>query len=160
MSQGGAVVDVMQLPPQDLAKLRQSLTEDVQTITTNYGNLKLAHSKYGQALEALQDLTPANKDKRIMVPLTSSMYIPGTLSNINSVLVDVGTGYFVEKPIDDAKTFVTGKMTMIEGNLAKVAGAMSGKRRDLDAVSSILQAKLQAQHQQQMAAMQKVDQMQ
>jgi prefoldin alpha subunit len=87
----------MQLPPADLAKLRQSLTEDVQTITQNYGNLKLAHSKYGQALEALQDITPENKDKRIMVPLTSSMYIPGTLANIESVLVDVGTGYFVEK---------------------------------------------------------------
>ena len=35
-----AVVDVMQLPPADLAKLRTSLTEDVQTITQNYGNLK------------------------------------------------------------------------------------------------------------------------
>ncbi len=51
----------MQLPPADLAKLRTSLTEDVQTITQNYGNLKLAHSKYGQALEALTDITPENK---------------------------------------------------------------------------------------------------
>jgi hypothetical protein len=51
-------------------------------------------------------------------------------------------------------------MEMIQGNLSKVAGAMSGKRRDLDAVSSILQAKLQAQHQAQMAAMQKVESMQ
>lgn len=36
-----AVVDVMQLPVADLQKLRQSLTEDVQTITQNYGNLKV-----------------------------------------------------------------------------------------------------------------------
>ncbi len=95
-----------------------------------------------------------------MVPLTSSMYIPGVLSNISSVLVDVGTGYFVEKEISDAKNFIKGKMEMIEGNLTKVAGAMSGKRRDLDAVSNILQAKLQAQYQQQQSALQKVDQLQ
>jgi hypothetical protein len=62
--------------------------------------------------------------------------------------------------IPDARVFVSGKMEMIQGNLSKVAGAMSGKRRDLDAVSSILQAKLQAQHQAQMAAMQKVESMQ
>lgn len=49
---------------------------------------------------------------------------------------------------------------MIQGNLAKVAGALSGKRRDLDAVSSILQAKLQQQYQQQMQSMQKIDTLQ
>ena len=41
-----AVVDVMQLPVADLQKLRQSLTEDVQTITQNYGNLKVRSSKH------------------------------------------------------------------------------------------------------------------
>jgi prefoldin alpha subunit len=102
-----AVVDVTQLPPADLQKLRTSLTEDVQTITQNYGNLKMAHSKYGQALEALSDITPENKDKRIMVPLTSSLYVPGQLSNIETVLVEVGTGYYVEKQIPDARTFIT-----------------------------------------------------
>ena len=160
MSAQGAVVDVMQLPPADLQKLRTSLTEDVQTITQNYGNLKMAHSKYGQALEALTDITPENKDKRIMVPLTSSLYVPGQLSNIETVLVEVGTGYYVEKQIPDAKTFIQSKIEMIQGNLAKVAGALSGKRRDLDAVSSILQQKLQAQYQQQSAALSKIDTLQ
>ena len=51
-------------------------------------------------------------------------------------------------------------MDMVAGNLSKVAGAMSGKRRDLDAVSNILQAKLQAQYQQQQASMQKIDNLQ
>jgi prefoldin alpha subunit len=160
MSAQGAVVDVMQLPPADLQKLRTSLTEDVQTITSNYGNLKLAHSKYAQALDALVDITPENQDKRIMVPLTSSLYVPGQLSNIQTVLVDVGTGYFVEKDIASARVFINGKMELIQGNLQKVAGALSGKRRDLDAVSSILQQKLQIQYQQQAQAMQKIDTLQ
>lgn len=29
------------------------------------------------------------------------MYVPGTLSNVNNVLIDVGTGYFVEKVINE-----------------------------------------------------------
>jgi prefoldin alpha subunit len=41
-----------------------------------------------------------------MVPLTSSLYVPGHLSNISTVLVDVGTGFYVEKQIPDARIFI------------------------------------------------------
>jgi prefoldin alpha subunit len=35
--------------------------------------------------------------RSILVPLTSSLYVPGTLKNAGKVLVDVGTGYYIEK---------------------------------------------------------------
>lgn len=36
-------------------------------------------------------------DKPILVPLTTSLYVPGTLAETNNVIVDVGTGFYVEK---------------------------------------------------------------
>lgn len=36
-------------------------------------------------------------DKKILIPLTSSLYVPGRLVDVENVIVDVGTGYFVEK---------------------------------------------------------------
>lgn len=33
----------------------------------------------------------------ILVPLTPSLYVPGTLASTETVLVDVGTGFYVEK---------------------------------------------------------------
>lgn len=32
----------------------------------------------------------------MLVPLTASLYASGTLANTDNVLVDVGTGYFIE----------------------------------------------------------------
>ncbi len=32
----------------------------------------------------------------MLVPLTQSLYVPGELADTNHVLVDIGTGYFVE----------------------------------------------------------------
>lgn len=32
----------------------------------------------------------------MLVPLTASLYVPGTLDDSDKVLVDVGTGYFIE----------------------------------------------------------------
>ena len=31
------------------------------------------------------------------MPLTSSLYVPGTLADTENVIVDVGTGFYVEK---------------------------------------------------------------
>jgi hypothetical protein len=37
------------------------------------------------------------RDKTILVPLTSSLYVPGKLQGVENVIVDVGTGYYVQK---------------------------------------------------------------
>jgi len=137
-------VDITGLPAGELQKLRESLSEDVQLITNNFGNLKVAQARYTQALEAVTQLSDATGDKTIMVPLTGSLYIPGKLNNVKSVMVDIGTGYFVEKQIPDAKSFINSKLAMLTDNIDKVGIALSGKRRDLEAVTVVLQAKMQA----------------
>ena len=177
-------MDITGLPAGDLSKLRESLSQDVQLITNNFGNLKVAQARYAQALEALADLTPSNLNTTCMVPLTGSLYIPGKLSNVKTVLVDigtphphttpsqrhpvlstlsrlccvltrwcwcwcgvwcgVGTGYFVEKSVSDARVFLQGKLVMLSDNIDKVGMALSAKRRDLEAVTVVLQAKVQA----------------
>lgn len=54
-------IDISTLSAQDLNKLRTSLTEDVQLITNNYGNLKVAQNRYMQAMDALSDIKEENK---------------------------------------------------------------------------------------------------
>ena len=39
----------------------------------------------------------SEKKDQILVPLTSSLYVKGKLEDREKVLVDVGTGFFVEK---------------------------------------------------------------
>ena len=83
-------MDITGLPAGELQKLRQSLSEDVQLITNNFGNLKVAQARYTQAMEAVTQLSDASEDAAIMVPLTGSLYIPGKLNNVKSVMVDIG----------------------------------------------------------------------
>jgi prefoldin alpha subunit len=56
-------------------------------------------SNYQQPLTAvvLDPLTPESEDKSILVPLTNSLYVKGQLADPDRVLVDVGTGFYVEK---------------------------------------------------------------
>ena len=35
--------------------------------------------------------------KPLLVPLTTSLYVPGSLADAENIMVDVGTGFYVEK---------------------------------------------------------------
>ena len=63
---------------------------DVISISISISNL--IFFRFQDSGDSLGKLTPENKDKEILVPLTGSMYVPGQLSNAEKVLVDVGTG--------------------------------------------------------------------
>ena len=38
----------------------------------------------------------------MLVPVTDSMFVPGTLSSSTEVLIDIGTGYYLKKTIPGA----------------------------------------------------------
>jgi len=136
------MVELAALSLDQLQQLRQSIGEELQVITNNFGNLKLAHSRYVQALEAVSDIKPESQGKTVMVPLTSSLYVPGTLEDVDKVLVDIGTGYFAEKPISGAKIYIQSKLDFLSKSMEKIGVAIVNKKRDLDAVTVLLQTKM------------------
>ena len=110
-------IDLTKLNLMQLTQFKNQLDQDLTFYQESLQNLKHAQSKWVSKLvvflgkkydvisisnliffrfqdsgDSLGKLTPENKDKEILVPLTGSMYVPGQLSNAEKVLVDVGTG--------------------------------------------------------------------
>lgn len=86
-------------------------------------------------------------DNPLLVPLTTSLYVPAKLSasRSNTVLVDVGTGFFVEKSCADATRFYKGKVDELTRNLADIEKAVAGKNDNLRVVEDVLREKVLAQ---------------
>ena len=59
-------------------------------------------------------------NKEIMVPLTSSLYVPGVMESTN-VLVEAGAGYFIEKEAVQASEYCERKSKQLEESSKKVA---------------------------------------
>ena len=70
-------------------------------------------------------------DKPILVPLTSSLYVPGTLADTEHVIVDVGTGFYVEKSTKDADVFYNGKIEELGKNIKDLENITNGKANNL-----------------------------
>lgn len=137
-------VDLNELSTEQLQQLRQSLTEEVQVLTNNMSNLRAALQRYSISNNSLNVFNDKNNNNDILVPLTSSMYVPGKLNNIKNVIVDIGTGYYIEKNIDNAKKYFSDKMQYLNESIDSVASIALNKRRDLDTVTLVLQTKLSA----------------
>lgn len=73
------------------------MEQELQHLTASYGQLKAAQARFRTCIEAIDTVQPESNTKEILVPLTSSLYVPGKLADTKKVLVDVGTGYYVER---------------------------------------------------------------
>lgn len=51
----------------------------------------------------------------MLVPLTTSLYVPGTIADTDKVIVDVGTGFFVEK-VGDRNPHLTPNFVVVESS--------------------------------------------
>lgn len=90
----------------------------------------------------------------MLVPLTNSLYVPGRIESVEGLLVDVGTGYFIEKSSAQAQEFLSRKIQMIAAKVQDLERVAAAQREQLDTVVSVMTTKsriLQAQAQQQQA---------
>jgi prefoldin alpha subunit len=90
-------INLNELPIQQLQAVRQQLDEEIQVLTRSFAKLRQAQMKFGESIEALRSINSSSENKSLLVPLTNSLYVSGELENSNTVIVDVGTGYYVEK---------------------------------------------------------------
>lgn len=83
----------------------------------------------------------------LLIPLTTSLYVPARPNDSKSdkVLVDVGTGFFVEKKTPDAIKFYSGKVEDLNKNLGDIEKAVGSKNGDLRMVEDVLRGKVLAE---------------
>jgi prefoldin alpha subunit len=137
-------------------------------LTNSYQNLRVAQQKFKDCVVSVKDGVAGSAqgmcscslqsvgqiidkifslDKTLLVPLTSSLYVPGKLASTSHVLVDVGTGFYVEKTTDDALTFYNGKIEELAGNIKELENVVNGKANNLRMIEEVLRQKMLVQQQ-------------
>lgn len=84
----------------------------------------------------------------MLIPLTSSVYVPGQINDAESFMIEIGTGYYVERTPDKAKEFCQRKMEMIKENMDKIGSAINSRRATLEVIGQAYNKKAVAAQQQ------------
>ena len=109
-------------------------------MTQSFGQLKQAQAKFQDGLESLKRIE-TTEQRKMLIPLTNSLYVPGVLTE-KKVMVDVGTGYFVEKDLKAAQEFYKTKVNFIKTNLDSLHASVTQRQNQKAVLMDVLQSKL------------------
>ncbi|XP_062617775.1 prefoldin subunit 5-like [Saccostrea cucullata] len=147
-------VDIGQLPIPQLNQLVQQLEQEIELFTSSLNQLKLAQQKFLESQECLNKVSPENNSKDILVPLTSSMYVPGQLSlfmyNLFHLLL-IGSNK-TQRYLTKGKEYFKRKIDYVTKQMEKVQPLLAEKYKMKQVTMEILQLKIQNQIQSQQAA--------
>ena len=150
--QKGEVINISKLSIQQLDQLKTQLTQEINVLQESLSRLKMVQQSFVSSEQSLDQMKPIEENKEILVPLTGSLYVPGKLISNDKVLVDIGTGYYVHKPIDDAKKYFEKKIQFLTKQMEQIQPILQQKVVARDEVVEILQYKIQVQFAAQKAA--------
>lgn len=128
-----------------LQQQRQVLENEVSHLTDTVAKLKAAQQAYDMSSKVLADMTPDKEGREILVPLTNSVFIPGKVGDCKSVLLNIGTGYFIEKPVSGAKDHCESKSKMLSENITNFSKILNEKRNYLEICLYYLKQKIETQ---------------
>ncbi|OCT44766.1 putative prefoldin subunit 5 [Cladophialophora carrionii] len=158
---GGGGVDISTLSVQQLSALQARLSQELEHLSTSYQRLRAAQARFRDCIKSIQDgVEGKSGGTPLLIPLTTSLYIPGTLAPTSStgagasassgssstssasLLVDVGTGFFVEKTPRDGIKFYERKIDELAKNLADIEKVVTGKSENLRIIEDVLRRKM------------------
>ncbi|ODQ80963.1 hypothetical protein BABINDRAFT_33857 [Babjeviella inositovora NRRL Y-12698] len=144
-------VDLTQLPAEQIMEIQKNLNQEVNHFSTSLQALTSAQSKFDQCIQNIKQVTKSESadtaapSNQILVPLSSSLYVPGKIKSGDKFLVDVGTGYYVEKSGKGAIDFYQKKITKLDQDLTQLKEIIQSKSETLQTVTNVLRSKLAQQ---------------
>ncbi|KAJ3682304.1 hypothetical protein LUZ60_014877 [Juncus effusus] len=138
----GAAAEMEKLSVEQLKAIKEQTDMEVNLLQDSLNKIRTAANRLEVASSALYDLALRPQGKKILVPLTASLYVPGYLDDAENVLVDVGTGYFIEKTMVEGKDYCDRKINLLKSNFDELLDMATKKKSIADDAGLLLQAKL------------------
>lgn len=144
MASENGEVDLSQLPLEQLDAMRNQTSQEIERLSAHFGQLQEAQNRFHTCKAMLNELGADSEDKEMLVPLTESLYVPGRIKDSQKVLVNVGTGYIVEKTLPKAKELMDRKINHIGTNCEGLQQVISARRKNLEVINMVFSQRIRA----------------
>ncbi|XP_076923919.1 prefoldin subunit 5-like [Bidens hawaiensis] len=141
-SRATIIPELEKMSVEQLKSIKEQSDMEVNLLQDSLNNIRTATNRLDLASIALNDLSQRPQGKKMLVPLTASLYVPGTLDDADKVLVDVGTRYFIEKTMEEGKNYCERKINLLKPNYDQLLEMTSKKKHIADEAGMVLQDKM------------------
>ncbi|KAH9423281.1 Prefoldin subunit 5 [Dermatophagoides pteronyssinus] len=133
--------------------IKQQLDQEIEILEKSIVDLHNAKTKFVGCYETVESFDKLPNDNQIMVPLTPSLYVPGRTVNNNEFLLDIGTGYYIERDRKSTIDYFNRKVQFLNTQMDKIVKSMQEKsavrQSCLQRQQQLIMAQIAAQQQQQ-----------
>lgn len=136
-------VPIESLSLEQLGYVGKQVEQEVNSYSSYYTSLKVALNKFTDNKEYIRDLQ-TYQEKDILVPITSSLYIPGKCKDVTRLTVEIGANFFVETNMNKADSFCDRKIATIKKNMDRIDEIIKTKTNQLNLINHHIINKQQA----------------
>ena len=137
-------VPIEKLSVEQLNYVGQQIEKEIKNYSQYYSSLRAVNNKYLDNKEYIKKLKEY-KDKEILVPMTSSLYIPGKTTDVKKLMIEIGTNFFVETTIEKADKFCDRRIENLKKNMNEIEKIIQYKNDQQNVVNQNLIHKQVAQ---------------
>ena len=130
-------IPIEKLSIEQLNYVGQQIEKDIKNYSQYYSSLRAVNNKYLDNQEYIKMLKEF-KDKEILVPMTSSLYIPGKCADVKKLTIEIGANFFVETTIEKAEKFCERKIKSLKKNMDEIDKIIQEKNDQLNVVNQNL----------------------
>ncbi|KAK2002874.1 prefoldin [Colletotrichum falcatum] len=131
------------LDVQQLSQVKKQLEEELEHLTSSFAQLHSAQAKFRECLRCVKSRPGSDiGEQSVLVPLTNSLYVRGELSDPKHVIVDIGTGFYVEKDTESAERFYEAKVRQLLNSVQDLELIIQRKTSNVRSVEDILRQKV------------------
>lgn len=88
----------------------------------------MARSKFAECIDDIKSISsPENANQKVLVPASASLYLPGKVVDNQKFMVDIGTGYYVDKTAEEAIVFYENKVAKLNKEAVQIQNIIKEK---------------------------------
>lgn len=122
-------LNLAQLPVEQIANFKKQLQEETERLSISMETLLALIEKFNNCIDSINEVSSPslleNSDQEMLIPVTNSLYITGNMNtlkkNKDKFIVDIGTGYFIEKNGKEAIDYYNRKISNLKMNYTKIS---------------------------------------
>ncbi|SMN22012.1 similar to Saccharomyces cerevisiae YML094W GIM5 Subunit of the heterohexameric cochaperone prefoldin complex which binds specifically to cytosolic chaperonin and transfers target proteins to it [Maudiozyma saulgeensis] len=140
-------IDLTQLNPEQLNAVKQQFDQELNHFTQSLQALIVAKNKFAECVSDIKTVSDdANRNQSLLIPASSSLYISGHIKDNTKFMVDIGTGYYVEKDSKDAIAFYEKKIEKLNNESTQIQNIIKDKSQSSLAIESQIRQLAVQQH--------------
>jgi prefoldin alpha subunit len=94
--------------------------QQLESIDMQLQYLQSTLAEYQRAKITVEQLHAMDENAELLIPVGAGTFVNGSLKNASNVLIGVGAGIVIEKPVDEAVVKLEERMKRIQENLEKM----------------------------------------